>query len=229
MLRAEAAQRTSAIVLNALIGRFGATAGRILLNASPISEQSEQVLLARAISIDPMVAQLTAIAQQADARVRLAKSQRAPSFAANAGFQVQRAPINGMTSRGATAGIAVSVPILDFGTIKGAVREAEASGSYARAQLASRGVQLHSEVAQAVADVQSSQARQSFASASLQQAEQSLKIAQFGYRQGALGTLDVLAARNALSNARADSDQAAADFAAAIARLQLLVGDPIHQ
>ena len=230
LLRAQAAERTAAIILNTLIGRFGSTnAESVQLNAVPLSYQDEQSLFTRAASVDPTVAQLHASLEQADARVRLAQSQRAPSFSANAGFQIQRAPVNGMTSRGPTAGISMNLPLLDYGTIKGAVREAEASGAYAQAQLNSRNVQIRSEVSQAVADVQSSRARQSFATASLQQAEQSLKIAQFGYRQGALGTLDVLAARNALSNARADYDQASADLAAAIARLQLLVGVPINQ
>jgi len=229
LLRAQASQRSSAIILNTLIGRFGSTTAEVVqLKATPIAEQDEQTLFAHASSIDPTIAQLNATVEQSNARARLAQSQRAPAFSANAGFQVQRAPINGMTSRGPTAGIAVSLPVIDYGTIKGAVREAQAAGAYAQALLSSRRVQIRSDVSQAVSDVQSSRARESFAAASLSQAEESLRIAQFGYRQGALGTLDVLAARNALSNARADSDQASADFAAAIARLQILIGDPIR-
>ncbi len=230
LLRGRAAQRTAAIVLNTLIGRFGSTSVEtVQLKTVSISERDEQALFTRAVAIDPTVAQLNAALDQAQARVRLAQSQRAPSFSANVGFQVQRAPMNGMTSRGPTAGIAFSLPIVDYGTIKGAVREFQAAGALAQAQLNSRNVQIRSDIAQAVADVQSSGARQSFAAASLQQAQRSLQIAQFGYRQGALGTLDVLAARNALSNARADADQAAADLGAAAARLQLLVGGPLRQ
>lgn len=230
LLRGRAAQRTAAIVLNTLIGRFGSTSVEtVQLKTVSISERDEQALFTRAVAIDPTVAQLNAALDQAQARVRLAQSQRAPSFSANVGFQVQRAPLNGMTSRGPTAGIAFSLPIVDYGTIKGAVQEFQAAGAFAQAQLNSRNVQIRSDIAQAVADVQSSRARQSFAAASLQQAQRSLQIAQLGYRQGALGTLDVLAARNALSNARADADQAAADLGAAAARLQLLVGDPLRQ
>jgi outer membrane protein TolC len=230
LLRAQTARRSAALALNTLIGRDGsATIETAVLTVAPASDEAEQALFARAVAMDPTAAQLQASVDQAGAREMLARSQRAPTFAANAGFQLQRAPINGSTSVGPVAGFSLSVPIVDFGTVRGAVREAQASAAYSRAQLTARSVQIRSDVAQSVADVQSSRAREAFAQTSLQQAEEALKIAQFGYRQGALGVLDVLSARNAVANARADVDQASADLAAAVARLQLLVGAPINQ
>ncbi|MBC5810889.1 MAG: TolC family protein [Candidatus Eremiobacteraeota bacterium] len=230
LLRAEAAERVESIRLSALIGRADNLRSQpVAVKIVPFPESDERSLFDRAAAIDPTVAQLRATVDQAEARARLAQAQRAPSIGINAGFQILRAPINGRTSFGPTAGLALTVPLFDYGTIKGAVREAQAASAYARAQLDSRIVQVRTEIAQAVADVQSARVRQSFTAASLQQAEESLRVAQFGYRQGALGTLDVLAARNALSNARADSDQALADLAASIARLQLNVGEPITQ
>lgn len=228
-LRAQAAQRTDSIVLNTLLGRPGSAQVVVGLTPTAVSQPDEITYFARAIEIDPAVAQLRAGIAQASARGRLAQTAREPAFSLNAGFQVQRAQLNGRTSRGPTLGVGVSLPIVDYGTIRGAVREAQAMQLYAQAQLDSRTIQIRSDVSQALAEIQSSRARLSFSSASLGQARQSLQIAQFGYRQGALGALDVLSARNALANARADADQSSADYAAAVARLQLLLGAPITQ
>jgi len=229
LLRAQAAQRTGSIVLNTLMGRPGSAEVAVRLTPATVSQQNEVTYFARAIEIDPAVAQLRAGVEQASARGRLARTARAPAFSLNAGFQVQRVAMTGQTSRGPTFGASVSLPIVDYGTIQGAVREAQATQLYAEAQLDSRTIQIRSDVSQAVAEVQSSRARLSFTSASLGQARRSLRISQFGYRQGALGALDVLSARNALANARADADQSSADYAAAVARLQLLLGAPITQ
>ena len=83
---------------------------------------------------------------------------------------------------------------------------------------------MRAEVTQALASLQAAQAQLDFARASQTQAEKALEIAELGYRQGALGALDVLSARNAAIAARGQAEQSANDVASSIARLALLEG-----
>jgi len=151
-----------------------------------------------------------------------------PTFSIVGGYTVERAPaIGNRTSRGPTASIDLSLPILDYGTIRGAEQEARATAVATRAQISGRELQLRAAIEAAVTEVEANRARRDFAGDSLRQATESLRIAQIGFRQGALGTLDVIAARTAASTARADRDQASADYAAAVARLHVFVGDAL--
>lgn len=225
LLRAQAAARIAQIGLNVLIGQPSGMQTAVQLTPSPVSTPDIKALYARASRIDPLIAQYRAAVDQALAEQRAAQLQRAPSIGLQGGYLFQRAPgAGGAVSRGPTASVTLSLPLIDFGTIRGTVEGAQARESVAQAQLQGRTAWLESELSQDVVDLESAQARLSFSRASLSQAQEGLRLAQFGYSRGALGVLDVFSARNELAAAQAEVTQAAAVQAAAYARLQLITG-----
>lgn len=86
---------------------------------------------------------------------------------------------------------------------------------------------MRASIAAAREAIETNRSRREFADESLRQAAKGLQIAQFGFRQGALGTLDIISARTAATTARTERDQARGDYAAAVAKLRILLGDPI--
>lgn len=225
LLRAQSSERSARIALNVLLGRPVEEPTVVALVAGAPASSDLETLFDSARLIDPLVAQYRATADQAIASARAARLGHLPTIAVNAGYLFQRAPDRGgVVSRGPTGGVTLSVPLFDYGTIRGAVREARAREDVANAQLDGRTAQLHGEIAQDVADIESARARVSFSQESLSQAREGLRLAQFGYDRGALGTTDVLLARNELAAAQSESTQASADLAASIARLNLIVG-----
>lgn len=228
LLRAQAGAATQRIGLNVLLGRVANAPTNVELVPTPIGAPNLDALYAKAAAIDPLLAQFRASLDQAIAQARAAQLQRAPSVGLQGGYFFQRAPgSNGTISRGPTASMTLSFPLLDFGTIRGAVLEAQAREAVAQAQLQGRDAQLHAELAQDVTQIESAQARVAFSRVSLSQAQQGLRLAQFGYQRGALGVLDVLSARNELAAAQSEVTQASADLGAAVARLQLVIGVPV--
>lgn len=230
---AQASERTSRIGLNALLGRNLAQPMSVALPTTSSQPSDIDVLFTQAQRVDPQVAQLRATIAQSAAQERVARSQRAPSVGVGAGYLFQRAlgssgtANRGAASSGLTAALTLSLPVLDNGTIRGAVREAQARQTVARSQLRGRSAQLRAELASDVTVIASAQERLTFSRTSLAQARDALRLAQFGYTRGALGVLDVLSARNELAAAQADETQAAADLGAAVARLRLTIGAPI--
>lgn len=228
LFRARARERLAAIALNVLLGADPAGNTTVELALEPISGLDPRALYAQAERTDPQIAQYRAMLAQAYAQQRAAELQRDPSIGLQGGYMFQRvAGSSGTTSHGPTASVTVSLPLVDFGTIRGAVREARFRQAAAQAALRGRSAELQAQILQDVAELESSQARLSFSQTSLKQAQEGLRLAQFGYARGALGVLDVLSARNELAAAQAEVTQASADFGAALARLHLISGVPI--
>lgn len=227
VLRARAAVRNAAVNLDLLLGRsLDASPAVVLIPASP-QVVDLNALFNRAELIDPLLAQFRASVDQSVAQARAARLQRIPSLGVSGGYLFQRAPKTAAISTGPTAAVTLSFPILDYGTINGTVREAQARAAVADVQVRGRDAQLHAELTKDAFDIESAQARLSFSRVSLSQAQEGLRLAQFGYQKGALGVLDVLSARSELSAAQSEVTQASADLGAAIARLQLTVGAPV--
>lgn len=227
-LQARASAKQQAIALGVLVGRpIDPTIVLALDALAPVpvrapSDDDAAVALTR----DPTSTQFRAALARANAQLDVARAERRPTISFGAGYLVQRAPRLGRTSSGPTASLGVSIPVVDFGTIAGAEREARANAAVARAQIAGRETQLRGAIESARGAIASSRTRLDFSNESLVQAERSVRIAQIGFRAGALGTLDVIAARTAATTARADRDQARADYAAALAKFDVLLGDP---
>ena len=228
LLRAQATQRTAEIALNVLLGRTPETQTEVTLGAPPSASGDVAALYAKAASIDPGIAQFRAAIDQALAQQRAARLQRVPSLGLAGGYLFQRAPgAGGIFSRGPTAELSLSMPLLDYGTISGAVHEARAKEAIAQAELRGRDAQLRADIERNVVEIESDRARADFAAQSLDMARRALALAQFGYDHGALGVLDVLSARNQFAAAQSELTQASAELAASVARLKLTVGEPI--
>lgn len=228
LLRAQAAERSAQIALDVLLGRPTADRNTVVMPTVVSLAPDTQMLYTQAQRIDPQLAQFRASIDQAIAQKRAATSQRAPSVGLSIGYLVQRAPaVGGLSSRGPTASLTVSVPLADYGTIRGAEQAARARQAVAREQVRGRDAQVHADVEQTVAAIESAKARLTFSNTSLDQAREVLRLAQFGYARGALSVLDILSARNELAAAQSEVTQASADLGASIARLQLIVGEPV--
>jgi outer membrane protein TolC len=230
LFQARSALRQNAIALSVLVGRPVDPAASISIEPQPAVDATFGAAAAidRALTRDPTSSQLRAALARSSAQLDVARAQRRPVLSIAAGYLLQRAPeLGNRTSHGPTASFGIGIPIVDFGTIRGAEREAQANAATARAQISGREVQLRASIEGARAAIESSRARLDFSGDSLRQAEQGLRIAQIGFRQGALGTLDVISARTAATTARADRDQARGEYAAAVAKLHILLGDPI--
>ncbi len=230
LFQARSALRQGAIALGALIGRPIDPAASLSIDPQPAvaNASDDTAALQRALRLDPTSTQLQAMLARSNAQLDAARAQRRPTLSIAAGYLLQRAPqLGNQTSRGPTASVGVSIPIVDFGTIRGAESEAQASAALTRVQLSGREVQLRASIEAARAAIESSRARLDFADESVRQATQSLSIAQIGFRAGALGTLDVITARTSVATAQSDRDQARGDYAAAIAKLDILLGNPI--
>jgi outer membrane protein TolC len=181
-------------------------------------------LSARAVAADPALQQLQAQISAQAARARASAALRRPALTLGAGYQIDRAVRSGAIFGAPVVTSGIAIPIFDRGTISGAVREAEATRSVLEAQAQGRTRQVQAEVASAAADIAASSARFQFAQGARVQAEEGLRIALFGFRQGALGSLDVLSAKNAAASARGEERQAADDLASARARLRIILG-----
>ena len=175
------------------------------------------------IARDPQSAQLTALIREARARELAAAAQRRPTFSLTAGVQTSSIFPAGATSFGPVVGIGISAPVGDRGTISGAVAEAQATRRVAEAQLTGRAATLQGEIASAAAALSAGQARLRFARESRERAEQIVRTALIGFRSGALGALDVISTRSALTAAKALENDAATDYATAVGTLRLLL------
>ncbi len=228
LLRAQGSERTAQIALDVLLAQSTETRNEVVLPTGVPSVPDTKALYARAQRLDPQLAEFRASIDRAIAQRHAAALQWAPSIGLAGGYLFQRVPgAPGILSRGGTASVTLSLPVFDYGTIRGAVREAQAQKAVAEARLRGRDAQLHADIEQTVSDIESAKARFEFARVSLEQAREALRLAQFGYARGALGVLDILSARNEFAATQSEVTQASADLGASLARLQLIVGEPV--
>ena len=229
LLRVQANERSARIALNVLLVRSPSTPTTVSLEASALQTIDTEALYRQAERADPQIAALRATIDQARAQQRAAELARAPTLNLAGGYQYQRALTTARTSSGPTANVSLAFPLVDYGSLSATVHEAQARLAVARAQLEARTLQLRAQIEELAADVQSAQARLDLARASLGQAEDGLRIAQFGYERGALSVLDVISARSALGAAQSEMDQSTADLGVATARLSVVLGKAMQE
>jgi len=97
----------------------------------------------------------------------------------------------------------IRFPLLDFGSVREAIRSAQASRRQAIAQKQQSEQQLEQQVAQAYADFEQARRMASqYQTDILTPSSTLLELAQIGYQQGATGILPVIDAETTLRNAR---------------------------
>jgi len=224
LMRAQADEQGARIELNALLGRSPDSQTTVAAGTTDVTVASMDELVARALASDPQSAVIRAQLAQAAAESRARQLRRLPSLSVGVGTQTTTAASFPSPSKGSAISASLSIPLFDYGTIRGAVREAQANSAVAKLELQGRQLAVRALVARALAALQAAGAQLNFARDSQTQAEKELQVAEFGYRRGALGALDVLAARNAAIAARGQAERSAADAASAVARIELLQG-----
>jgi outer membrane protein, heavy metal efflux system len=176
-------------------------------------------LLASALGNRPELSAAIAATAAAKSSISLARLQTAPDVAVQARKESFEA--------GAGAGIAVvvSLPVLDWGSVKADVRRAESEAMSREKQVEAVMNSVALDVELAVQQVNAaSQVVREFQSGILDKSEELARMARVGYEKGATGYLEVLEAQRTLRSAKTDYYSALADQAKAIAQLEWATG-----
>ncbi len=113
-------------------------------------------------------------------------------------------------------GLGISVPLQINNTYQGESRRASADLAIAQNNLARVRAQAFSEISRSYADLAAAQERvQRFQDELLANAQQAADAAEFAYKNGALGVMDLLDARRTLRATRIEAETAQADYAKA--------------
>ncbi|MCL6557131.1 MAG: TolC family protein [Burkholderiales bacterium] len=169
-------------------------------------------------SIDELVSQRADV-KAAHARWLMAEKNRDLMRAqrtrdVTVGMQYEHYPPGGRNMYG----VGVSIPLFTGSYYEGEIRRAEVERSAAEAAYERAKAQAYVEIAQARADLEAARARAlRYRSDIVQQARHAAEAAEFAYRHGALGVMDVLDARRTLKATLLDAEAAQADCAKASA------------
>jgi len=148
----------------------------------------------------------------------LARAQRTRDVSVGVQYDHFPATASNPTGTGNTFGFSVSVPLFVSYGFEGEIRRAESDYGAAVDTLARTRTQAKSEVMRALADVRAAADRlQRYKESLLLEARRSAESAEFAYRNGATGVMDLLDARRTLRAIQNDAAQAHGDFAKALA------------
>ena len=126
-----------------------------------------------------------------------------------------------------TFGVTMSFPLFIFNYYRGEIDRANAQRRQAEVALRQVMVQANTDVEKAYqANSVSRQTLGVYTSEALQRAEESYRIAEQAYREGASTLLDLLDARRTLNQTRVAANQARSDYATSLYQLEQAVGKP---
>ena len=215
-------------ILNAVLNRpQGTVIGEVTLpdfgaTVIPVSQEAVCLALENRAEARLSLASVDVAKQEA----RLARAEGVPDLAPQ--FRA-----NSLTHgwQGGGLGIALSLPLLDYGSRRGRIRAAEETTSAEQARVASARLQIEQEVAQAVAEVEGAQAvLQSFAPTEsngqnlLADAERLLHASRVGYEEGKTSIVSLLEAQRTYRQVQSESINAQVAYALALAELSRATG-----
>lgn len=222
VLRAQRALGERRAGLSFFLGRDLATPLKVVEPALRKIEQDLARLRETAIRLRPEVRRAEAAQQAAESQVSLAKSKWLPTFSVSAEYMRER---KAGASWEYLVGPKVSIPILDFGSIRGEIQQAKAAVDASRATADLERQQVGLEVEEAWLRAQEAQRQlESFDTGILSQAEQLLKLTLEGYEQGALTLLDFLEAQRSFRTTKTDYALALRNHRQAAAQLDRVIG-----
>lgn len=176
-------------------------------------------LLACALANRPEVAAARAQLAAARGRTRAASLRRAPDLAVQA-----RKESFDRDSDGGVA-IAITLPILDWGSARAEKRAAQASTKSQEKQLEAVRAAVALDVEQALQRMETaSQVVREYQTGVLKDSEELAAMARKGYEKGANSYLEVLEAQRTLRSVKADYYSALAEHARAVAQLEWAAG-----
>lgn len=209
--------------LNALLNRqkstdFTATDPLVFSEASLDSQALRTSAYAQRPELASAQAQLTA----AQGRIKAARLRTMPDLAVEA----RRGTLESDSDGGVA--IAVTLPILDWGSAKGERRRAESAAQSQAKQVEATRNQVELEVEQAVQQARTSASIvREYQGGIIEKSERLAARAQEGYVKGATGYLEVLEAQRTLRSTRTDYYGALSQYQKALAQLEWAVGCPI--
>jgi len=177
----------------------------------------DDVLLATALSQRAEIAQALGQLEVSRGEIDVARAARRPDVAIQARQEEFRGP--------AGLGLGVSLPLLDWGALKGDVTRAQAALRAEEQRLETTRNAIKLEVAAAAAQIRSTEAQiREYQERILAQTEQLAQMSLTGYREGATSYLEVLEARRTLRAVHLDYYSLLAEHLKAIARLDWAAG-----
>jgi len=185
---------------------------------SPLPDR--QALTALAETRRPAVAQVVALAEAAEAGVGLAKSERRPEL--GVGIEFDELQLFGAAS--------LEFPLIDFGSIRHAVRASRASAEAAKGQVAVVRQQLAMEVDTSLSRLDEATSRlRAIEADQLPRRRELLDGLTRQYDGGAVDVLDVIDARRAFNRVREEHLQARLDVLVSLTGLERTVGVPFRE
>ena len=240
LIEVEGEERVAVASMVALLGRgadlsallpeqvseLGAAAGSPLAGSAsttlPAGADGERLLLEqveRALTRRPEQLMAAAECQLAQAEVDLARSEQrmdvVPQF---------RATSVGQGVRDYGVGVAVSLPLIDFGSVRQRVRAAEERAQAAQARGRAAELDARRELAQARARLDAALAAAAVATEACAQSQRLLDACRTGFGAGVTSVLTLLEAQRGWRAARADGAEAQAHLATARAQLDRAQG-----
>lgn len=200
---ARGAESSALTAFNVLLARPAATPVDLadqLTEATVIPAATAAVpdlsaLTRRAIERRPLVLAAKEQVRAADYAVKQARAARLPDLSVDYQRSLQQ-PIDSVL-------LGISLPLLDFGSVRHSIKAAEAAKQQSEAQEQQAEQQVTQQVAQAYTDyTQARELAASYQTDILSPSGTLLTAAQLGYKQGATGILPVIDALTTLRNAR---------------------------
>ena len=216
---AEADRRRAQLALAYIIGAERQAEDIKAVDAWPAPQRTELINLDEMIERRPDVRGARARIEAAVKAREVARSLRTRDF--SVGVQYEHFPdIAGNSSN--TFGFGVSIPLFTRYYYEGEIAQAESAYNSAIDNLERVRALARGEVGKALSDVTASAERLArYQESLLSEAKKSADSAEFAYKNGAIGVMDLLDARRTLRAIQLDAATAQADYAKALAAWQL--------
>ena len=216
---AEAERRRAQIALAYLIGAEQQAQTIRTADAWPTPQAVANADIDALIGQRPDVRAMRSRVEAANAGRELARSLRTRDV--SVGVQYEHYPDNS----GNSYGVGFSIPLFTNYYYEGEIAQAEAAYNSAIDNLERARAVARSEIAKALSDVTAAAERLArFQDSMLAEAKKSADSAEFAYKNGAIGVMDLLDARRTLRAIQLDAATAQADHAKALAALQSGLG-----
>lgn len=217
----------AAAALNTLLGQPADAPPVTLSPLSPSTETvDETALLQKALASRAEIAGVQAVQETFQQEARLARAEGRPDLAPQIRFgSLVRGVPEGSTGNGFGVGIAITLPLFDYGSRRNRIRQAEESAHAQSDRLTAAQNQVRQEVTQAVARLRAAQAVVSgYQGGVLERAKRLLDASQTGFQEGQTNIVAVLEARRTYAAVQTEYLNALTGAALARAELERATG-----